>query len=376
MTPSERLWAAIELERPDRVPIVPTMTPESDGGLLGMSLAHVQSNNQVALEACLKVFDEYGGWDSVIAFPYTPTHRHALQINPMKIRVPGKDLPDDYMAQLVEEETMKLEDYDKICQMGFNRFYYEDYLWRISDLQPQDLPRAIEEAKAVMAQLRMELDKRGVQPFIMPAGAMHPFFMLSQIRSLPTFTQDLYFNPEPVERTLKYMTAEIIPSQIKLAKKSGTKAASFVEERASGFYYPLSVFERFWWPYFHEMVEAFWSEGIVSIWHLDACWDKNLPYFKRLPRGSAVLEFDGTTNIFLAKEILRDHLCIYGDVPAALLTVGTMEDVAAYCRRLIDEVGGDGGYILGTGCCVPPTCKPENFRAMIEMGKNYELSRK
>ena len=155
MTPSERLWAAIGLERPDRVPIVPTMTPESDGGLLGMSLAHVQSDNQVALEACLKVFDEYGGWDGVIAFPYTPTHRHALQINPMKIRVPGRDLPDDYMAQLVEEETMKLEDYDKICQMGFNRFYYEDYLWRISDLQPQDLPRTIEEAKAVMAQLSL-----------------------------------------------------------------------------------------------------------------------------------------------------------------------------------------------------------------------------
>jgi len=32
MTPSEGLWAAIGLEKPDRVPVVPTMTPESDGG--------------------------------------------------------------------------------------------------------------------------------------------------------------------------------------------------------------------------------------------------------------------------------------------------------------------------------------------------------
>ncbi|MDP7571325.1 MAG: uroporphyrinogen decarboxylase family protein [Myxococcota bacterium] len=41
----------------------------------------------------------------------------------------------------------------------------------------------------------------------------------------------------------------------------------------------------------------------------------------------------------------------------------------SYCQRLLREVGGDGGFILGTGCSVPPNAKPENFRAMIETGK-------
>jgi uroporphyrinogen-III decarboxylase len=58
-----------------------------------------------------------------------------------------------------------------------------------------------------------------------------------------------------------------------------------------------------------------------------------------------------------------------------LLSVGRPEDVAAYCRKLIDEVGGDGGFILGSGCSVPPDVRPENFRAMIETGKNYEFSK-
>jgi uroporphyrinogen-III decarboxylase len=50
--------------------------------------------------------------------------------------------------------------------------------------------------------------------------------------------------------------------------------------------------------------------------------------------------------------------------------------VEAYCKKLIDEVGGDGGFIQGSGCSVPCNVKAENFRAMIKTGKNYELSRK
>jgi len=44
--------------------------------------------------------------------------------------------------------------------------------------------------------------------------------------------------------------------------------------------------------------------------------------------------------------------------------------VRDYCRRLISRVGDGGGFILGSGCGVPINVKPENFRAMIETGKN------
>jgi len=59
----------------------------------------------------------------------------------MKMKMPGVDLPDDYMLQLVEEEVLKAEDYDRICEMGCDSFYYEDFLWRISSLKPQGPPQ-------------------------------------------------------------------------------------------------------------------------------------------------------------------------------------------------------------------------------------------
>jgi uroporphyrinogen-III decarboxylase len=58
------------------------------------------------------------------------------------------------------------------------------------------------------------------------------------------------------------------------------------------------------------------------------------------------------------------------------LSIARPEEVSHYCRRLIDQVGADGGFILGSGCSVPPNVRPENLRSMIETGKTYELSRR
>ena len=234
MSPNERLWAAIRLEKPDRVPVVPQLLPEPAAHLTGLTMAQVASDNQVALEAMFKAFDEYGGWDSCYPGAYMPIQMQAANLYPMRMRIPGKDLPDDHIFQLAEEEVLRLEDYDKICDMGIDRFYYEDYLWRITDLKPEDLPKAIEGLQASFAQFMTECGKRGVQPFFL-GYAIHPFFTLSLMRSMVPFTQDLYFNPEPVERALKHMTAELIPKHLSIVKQSGINMWLLVEERASAF---------------------------------------------------------------------------------------------------------------------------------------------
>ena len=78
--------------------------------------------------------------------------------------------------------------------------------------------------------------------------------------------------------------------------------------------------------------------------------------------------------IFKAKDIPGDHRCIMGDVTATLLSLGTPEQVETYCRKLIDQVGKGGGFILSSGCTVPYNAKIENLKGMINTGKNYQLS--
>jgi uroporphyrinogen-III decarboxylase len=372
MTRQERLWAAVSLEKPDRVPIMPLVTVPSAAGLMGLSMAEMYADGDRALDAQLMAFDHFGGWDAAAGGARTPFQ---LNVVGLKTKVPGRELPDDYQLQVIEEEVVTPEDYDTIADMGWTEFLTEIAVYRVSDVTPEEVHSGMAKARALSERAVVEWRKRDAL-LVSPASRnAHPFFHLSLLRSMTRFTEDLYYTPEKVERVLKTLVAEAIETRIRHCKEIGVKTAVIVEERAGGFFYPLHIFERFWWPYTMEIVDALWSEGIVTFFHLDTSWDKNLPYFKRLPRGSAVIDLDGTTDIFAAKEVLRDHLCISTDVPASLLALGQPEEVEAYCKRLIDEVGGDGGMILASGCDVPPEVKRENFEAMLATGRTYELSR-
>ena len=139
MTSIERVAAAIALEKPDRVPIVPLLPPEPAAQLAGFTKAEVAADSGKALSAFLKTFDTFGGWDAAYGGPITPHQMQVMNIYPMKMRIPGRDLPDDYIFQLVEQEIMTIEDYDKICEMGIDAFYSEDYLSRICDLTKEEI---------------------------------------------------------------------------------------------------------------------------------------------------------------------------------------------------------------------------------------------
>ena len=381
MTSEERVWAAVKLERTDRVPLAILASAGPFARLAGLTPAEFYADEERASRAIDKTFEDVGGWDLDFAST-APSSLQAAKtlmtlVTGMKLAFPGVDLPEDYPYQASEEEVLKTEDYDTLAEIGWREFMFQDYAFRLMDISPDELNNAMVELAPGYLRDMEKWKKRGVV-CLYPVSlfVLHPFFRLSLGRSMVKFTEDLYYRPEGVERALKKLTEDFIADTIGGCRLSNSKFAYVVEERAGGFFYPPRIFERFWWPYTVQMVEAFHAEGIVTWFHLDTSWDKNISYFRQLPRGSAVLALDGTTDIFAAKEVLRDHLCLSGDVHPAMLSIGEPAEVEAYARRLIDEVGGDGGFILSSGCELPADVKLENLRAMIQTGKIYEPSRR
>jgi uroporphyrinogen-III decarboxylase len=94
-----------------------------------------------------------------------------------------------------------------------------------------------------------------------------------------------------------------------------------------------------------------------------------LGYFREMPRGTCILELDQDTDIFKAKEILGDWMCIRGNLSPTLLAFGEVGEVEAECERLIREVGHEGGFILGSGCEVPLNATIENVEAMYRVAR-------
>ena len=370
MSCRERVQAAIALEKPDRTPVMPLMVSFPIRHR-GMTQGEAWRDLDKAFQATLDTYDDLGGFDMLPKTNvYWPMLGGKFSNAPVRNLVPGRDLAEDALAQIDERVLFTREDYDRIASLGWNRFWEEHYgemsgksLQRLAAFQHQLLERYCREKQIC--------EDRGI-PVLLGAAVDSVLMAFSMSRTLTQFTMDLYEIPDKVQAAMDASCDDFIRNTLETIAITKTPLAFIVLERGSGAIYRLDIFERFEWPYLQRFVDAFLSEGITPWFHLDTDWSLNLPYFKKFPRGKCVADLDGTTNIFKAKEILRGHMCISGDVRADLLTLGKPENVGEYCRKLIDEVGKGGGFLLTTGCECPVDARFENVKMMIDTAKTYQ----
>ena len=368
MTKEERYRAAVAIEPVDRHPVFPILVTAAPR-LYGITQAEAWRDHDVAREALIRCYEEFGydyGSKPNYYFPMLPGK---LMAAPVRNLIPGRELAEDDLYQIDERVLFERKDYDRIVSLGWNGFWSERYeemsgksFEKLTAMQTLSNQLFVDDTKIC--------EERGM-PIFLGAAVDSVLMAFSLCRTLTEFTKDLHEVPDKVEAAMKASCDHLISNAIECCKKNGKMAAFIVLERGSGFYYRPEIFERFEWPFLQRYVDAFVAEEILPWLHFDTDWGMNLPHLKQLPKGKCVCDLDGTTDIFRAKEILGGHMCISGDVPAALLTLGKPEEVVDYCKKLIDEVGDGGGFILTTGCECPINVKPENLRAMVETGKSY-----
>jgi uroporphyrinogen-III decarboxylase len=291
--------------------------------------------------------------------------------SPVRVLIPGRQLPEDALNQIDERELFSREDYDKLAALGWNAFWDEHYE-KMSGGRP--IERVISTQNRLLDEYIREVEIYHSQDISPLFGAYvdSSIMAFSMARTLTQFTMDLYEVPDKVKAAMDASCDDLIQNALDVVSKTKIPLVFIVLERGSGFYYRPDIFEQFEWPYLRRYVDAFLSEGLTPWFHFDTDWSLNLPYLTQLPKGKCVCDLDGMTDIFKAKEVLGGHMCISGDVPAALLTLGTPEEVREYCQRLLDEVGQDGGFFLTTGCECPVDAKFENVKMMIDVAKTYK----
>jgi hypothetical protein len=379
MTGIERLRACVALKEVDRSGILPSYMDRFCALQSGLTFADILEQPDAASAAMRKVWDKLGGWGDAVYYA-GGTDIYYLSIKHLtRVKLPGKDLPRDSYWQILEAPNILREDYDLLIKNGWTAFTLE-MMPRIWEISKTDLKKYGSVAAYHKAQVEKSLGqylkdgdlwrKKGVEVFV-GASVPSPQMALSCARSLTEYTMDLYEIPEKVEEAIWAALPDLIQSGIAGCKATGIPCVAIILERGSGAYYPLHLFERFEFPQLKKMIEEFVSNGITPLLHLDTDWSKNLPYFKEFPKGKVIASLDGTTNIFNAKKILRDHVCLMGDVPASLLVAGTTKEVESYVSKLMGEVGDGSGFILGTGCSMPPNAKFENVKTMIDTCKSY-----
>jgi uroporphyrinogen-III decarboxylase len=128
-------------------------------------------------------------------------------------------------------------------------------------------------------------------------------------------------------------------------------------------------FENFYWPTLKRLIHELVDNKLVPFVFWEGDCTARLEMIGDIPKGKVVYMFE-STDIFKAKEILGDAVCIRGNVPISILMTGTPDDVRRYCKKLIDVVGKNGGFIMDASANLDDAI-PENVKAMIEFTKEY-----
>lgn len=352
----ERIRRAVALETPDRVPVVleyagfaahVTQTP----------MARFLGSARASLDAMIRTFSEVGGGDAInygAFWPYALSH-----IFLARVRVPGVDLPDDEMWQVVESELMTRDDYPRILEQGwpaFSRAYLAERV--LDDVPPDYLPPRWESPD-----VRGAWAKVGV-PVLCGGDISPPVELLCGARSMVPFFIDMVEIPDTLDEVMGAMAPHLASAVIGQATKLGYPCVWVGGWRGAPTLMSPAMWDRFVWPHLRRLTFEVLNAGMIPILHLDSNWTRELARFRELPRGRCIMALDGSTDIFKAKEVLGDHLCLMGDVPAAMLYGGTPDEVYRYSSRLIRELGPEG-FILQSGCDIPTDAKIENVRAMV-----------
>ncbi|OFV83922.1 MAG: uroporphyrinogen-III decarboxylase [Acidobacteria bacterium RBG_16_64_8] len=352
----KRIRDAVALRAPDRIPVIPN-GPAWAARSTGVKISQVCTNPEAAYRILIDAYTSLGDID---AFQHASYHVSTLSIMWLsRVKVPGRELSDDEIWQVDESELMTPADYDAIVDKGFAPWlerYYAERLPGVTeefDCWAQTLPEAFAAWR-----------EKGVVVFS-PVVVTIPYEYFCGGRSMKEFLLDLFRNADKVQAAMDAALPFLIDQMRQLIRGLDLMALWLGGWRSASEFLSPRLWERFVFPYYRKMVDAAIEEGAIPVLHFDANWTRDLERLRELPKGKCVLSLDGKTDIFKAKQILGDHMCIMGDVPPPLLSLGTPDEVTHYCKRLIREIG-PAGFILSSGCDVPPDAGIENVRAMVE----------
>jgi uroporphyrinogen-III decarboxylase len=167
----------------------------------------------------------------------------------------------------------------------------------------------------------------------------------------------------------------VLPILIRSAVEGGTRGRSKIvfiplHWGLDGFMSPQQ-FNTFYWPQLRRLIMGMIEKGVIPCVFWEGDCTSRLETIADIPRGKAIYQFE-RTDLFRAKQVLGNVVCLRGNVPASLLSTGTPEEVSRYCRRLIEGVGKNGGLLLAPASGIPDTAPTQNVVAMFRSVHEYQ----
>ena len=401
----KRTQDAITLKVPDRVPIWFQDASFFPARYAGMTFREAMYDSDKIFAAYKKTFLDFE--PDMYFNPGHALHTPGDALDAVRCKqvvLPGQGIPVNHSFQFVEAEYMKAEEYDEFIDDP-TAFTIRSYLPRIYEtLKPLEtmppitglllgyfgMPMSagfvtpeivsalgsfyhagliVQKHQAKAVSFVREMADLGF-PLACGAITLAPFDLIGDtLRGLRGILLDMYRCPDKLLTAIDKITPLMIGLAVGQAKASGCPGVFIPLHKGSDGFMSLEQFDRFYWPSLKKLILAFIDEGLTPCPFFEGDYTQRLKYLADLPKGK-ILGFFDATNIYKAKEIIGNTMCMSGFMPLSLLQTGTPEKVKAYAKELIDVLGKGGGFIMGPKSAMDEA-NPELVKVWFDFTKEY-----
>lgn len=381
-----RYLTALRNEKPDMVPIRPFVAEFTAkyAGMTCQDVAHDYNNAFIAARKCAAEFD----WDAVVSNMVWVWTGLTQAIGMKYYGIPGLDIPPDvgfqYREPSEEEAFMKEDEYDALIDDPTG-FLYNVWLPRISDYicgmdEKPSYHNNLALVKGAMAMLQYfyslgpQAEQLKTESGTVSAIAgifKAPLDIIGdKLRGYIGLTMDMHTQPDKVLKACEALMPHLYNVGMTSADPNRQVPIGFWMHRGCVPFVTMNQFHSHYWPTLKPIIEEFWKNGHQTMFYAEGSWDAHLDSFAELPDQSIVYHVD-RGDIFRTHEKIGDKFCISGGIPNFLLSYGSPDEVRAYCKKVIEGVAQDGGYIMDASAIMQNDTLAENLQAMTEATREY-----
>ncbi len=407
----QRLIDVYNVREPDRVPV---NLPVGNLPLkmFGVNAHTAMYDMEKAMEATAKFNKKYAEELEYTAMPMSLlSSGRILELLDYKIYAwPGHGIAEDGTGwQYIEGEYMTADEYDDLIRDPSD-FWMRTYLPRVFGvlepmrmLQPftnitenvhvmQFMPLAMPPVQEMlqklldagkeyqnMMQMMMKamggMSSMGFSGFMGGGFAKAPFDTLGDtLRGTKGIMGDMFRRPDKLLEALDVVADLTINTILKSPNIDNMTMVTYPLHKGADGWMSQKQFDTFYWPSLKKVMDAFINEGLIQSLFAEGSFNTRLEYIDEFPKGAVTWYFD-RTDMSQAKKILGKKCCIQGNVPSSLIVTGSPQEVKEYCRKLIEDCGKGGGFILASGS-VAENPKLENLQAMMAAVREYGVYKK
>ena len=381
-----RYTTALRNEKPDCVPVRPFVA-EFTAQYAGFTCQEVTHDYEKAFVAARKCASEFD-WDAVVSNMVYVWTGLTEAIGLKYYAVPGMHIPADtgfqYREPAEEDAFMKADEYDQLIDDPTG-FLFNVWLPRVS----RDVVRPgcantyrnnLSFLKGGMAMLAY-FNAFGRQNTLLRsesgtvsaiAGILKaPFDILAdKLRGYLGLTMDMIEQPGKVLAACEALAPHLLHVAMTSADPEKQVPIGFWMHRGCVPFVSPDQFRSHYWSTLKPIIQELWRNGHQTLFYAEGNWDYHLDSFAELPERSIVYHVD-QGDIFEAHRKLGHKFCLSGGIPNFLLSYGTPDQVRTRCRKVIEGVAAEGGYIVDASAIMQNDTKAENLRAMTQAAREY-----